>query len=137
MRGVLWLLLAVGCASSGIKPMKLPRCTTYADCEAHDNQRVEIVGIYTVWAPRPGRSADDPRSRQVRIKLDGSAGGPFLEAGDDPRHLRSPDEIAKFRDHRVRVVGRFLRQMPQNKPSEAAQLGGSCISDVESIELAE
>lgn len=117
--------------------MNLPHCTTYADCEAHDNQRVEIVGIYAVWAPRPGRSADDPRSRQVRIELEGSAGGPFLEAGDDPRHLRSPDEIARFRDRRVRVVGRFLRQMPQRRPHEAAQLGGSCISDVESIELAE
>ena len=115
--------------------MKLPSCTTYAECETHDRQRVEVVGTYRVWAPRPGRSADDPRSRQVRIELDGSSGGPFLEAGTDPRHLRSHDEIARFRDRRVRVVGTFLRQMPQTKPPEEAQLGGSCISDVESIEL--
>jgi hypothetical protein len=137
MRTILCLVagLATGCLSSGAKPMAPPRCTTYAECEAHDHQRVEVVGIYRVWAPRPGRSADDPRSRQVRITLDG--GAPFLEAGSDPRHKRAPEEIAKFRDRRVRVVGTFVRQMPQVKPPEMAQLGGSCISDVESIVLAE
>jgi hypothetical protein len=117
--------------------MKLPRCTTYAECEPHDGQRVEVVGVYRVWAPRPGRSADDARSRQVRIALAGSEGGPFLEAGSDPRHLRAAEEIARFRDQRVRVIGRFVRQMPQTKPAEMAQLGGSCISDVESIALDE
>jgi hypothetical protein len=136
MRAVLCLGLVVGCAS-GAKSMKLPRCTTYAECEAHDQQKVEVLGTYRVWAPRPGRSADDPRSRQVRIALDASSAGPFLEAGSDPRHLRSTDEIAQFRERRVRVVGTFLRQMPQTKPPEEAQLGGSCISDVESITLAE
>lgn len=118
--------------------MKLPRCTTYAECEVHDQKRVEVIGTYRVWAPRPGRSADDPQSRQVRIVFDpNSTSGPFLEAGDHPKHLRSHDEIAKFRDRKVRVVGTFLRQMPQNKPPEAAQLGGSCISDVETITLDE
>lgn len=117
--------------------MKPPLCTAYADCAAHDHKRVEVVGTYRVWTPRPGQSPDDPKARQVRIMFDGSTGGPFLEAGSDPRHLRSPDEIAKFRDRRVRVIGTFLRQMPQVKPPEAAQLGGSCISDVESITLAE
>lgn len=106
--------------------MTLPRCTTYTECEAHDRQRVEVVGTYRVWAPRPGRSAEDPRSRQVRIVLDGGTGGPFLEAGSDPRHRRAPEEIARFRDRRVRVIGTFWRQMPQEGPPEAAQLGGSC-----------
>lgn len=117
--------------------MKPPVCTTYAECEAHDRKRVEVVGTYRVWAPRPGRSVDDPRSRHVRIVLDASDGGPFLEAGSDPRHKRSPEEIAKFRDQRVRVVGTFVRQMPQVKPPEMAQLGGACISDVESIAIDE
>lgn len=117
--------------------MTLPRCTTYAECDAHDRERVEIVGTYRVWAPRPGRTAEDPRSRQVRITFDASAAGPFLEAGSDPRHLRSHEEIAKFRDRRVRVVGRFVRQMPQEAKPEAAQLAGSCISDVESLVLDE
>jgi hypothetical protein len=60
-----------------------------------------------------------------------------LEAGSDPRHRRSPEEIAKFRDRRVRVIGTFVRQMPQVAPPEAAQLGGACIRDVESIGLDE
>jgi hypothetical protein len=117
--------------------MSLPRCTTHAECDSHDRQRIEVVGTYRVWAPRPGQSADDPRSRQVRITLDGTNAGPFLEAGSDPRHKRSPEEIAKFRDRRVRVIGTFVRQMPQLAPPEAAQLGGSCIRDVESIGLDE
>lgn len=117
--------------------MKLPHCTTYAECETHDQQRVEVTGTYRVWAPRSGRSADDPTSRQVRIVFDASTTGPFLEAGSDKRHLRSLDEIAQFRERHVRVVGTFVRQMPQTKPPEQAQLGGSCISDVESIELVE
>lgn len=138
MRAVLCLLvgLAVGCAS-GANTMTLPRCTTYAECKVHDQQRVEVIGTYRVWSPLPGRSANDPRSRQVRIALDASGGGLFLEAGSHPRHLRSPDEIAKFRDRRVRVIGTFVHQMPQVKPPDEAQLGGSCISDIESIELAE
>ena len=117
--------------------MTLPRCTTYAECDVHDRQRVEVVGTYRVWAPRPGRSAEDPRSRQVRITFDASPAGLFLEAGSDHRHLRSLDEIAKFRDRRVRVVGTYLRRMPQLAPPEMAQLDGSCISDVESITLDE
>ena len=135
MRAVHCLIIGLAAAcGSGAKTMKLPRCTTYAECEAHDQKRVEVIGTYRIWSPRPGR--DD--SRQVRIVFDPSTNsGPFLEAGDDKRHLRSPDEIAKFRERRVRVVGTFVRQMPQSKPPEAAQLGGSCISDVESIALVE
>jgi hypothetical protein len=135
MKPILCLVvgLAASCFSTGAKPMKPPRCTTYAECEARDHQRVELVGVYRVWSPRPGRSADDPRARQVRIALDERNAGPFLEAGSDPRHLRAPEEIARFRDRRVRVVGTFVRQMPQVKPPELAQLGGACISDVESI----
>lgn len=37
----------------------------------------------------------------------------------------------------ARIEAATHKAMPQNKPSEAAQLGGSCISAVESIELAE
>lgn len=117
--------------------MTLPRCTTYAECQAYDHKRVEIVGTYRVWIRAPGRSADDPRSRQVQIELDDGPGGLFLEAGHDKRHKRSLEEIAKFRDRRVRVVGTFVQQMPQVLPPDRQQLGGSCISDVESIVLDE
>lgn len=117
--------------------MTLPRCTTYADCRPYDNQLVEVVGIYRVWSPSPHRRPDDPRSRQVRIVLEEGKGGLFLEAGHDERHLRSPDEISRFRDRRVRVIGTYVSQMPQVKPPEMAQLGGSCISNVESIILDE
>jgi hypothetical protein len=48
--------------------MHLPRCITYAECETHDGERVEVIRTYRVWAPRPGWSADDPRSRQVRLR---------------------------------------------------------------------
>lgn len=126
-------VLAMGCFS-GAKPMTtLPRCTTISECRTYDHQRVEVVGFYRVWSPSPDRAPDDPKSRQVRIALDDS-NGPFLEAGSDRRHKRATEEIAKFRDRRVRVVGTFMQQMPP-LPPDRAQLRGSCISDIESIAL--
>jgi len=132
-------VMAAGCPSTGVKattPTVLPICTTAAGCNAHDNQRIEVVGIYSVWDPRLGVTSQESRSRHVIVKLEGTKGGPFLEAGSDKRHKRSLEEIAEFRDKRVRVVGRFVMWMPQ-KPEPVAQLGGACISDIESIVLAE
>lgn len=130
------MVVALGCASAP-RPAPDIRCTTFAACEAHDNQRVELVGTYRVWDLRAGVTSDTSASRHVMITLEDPGGGPFLEAGHDRRHARSPDEIAKFRDRRVRVVGRFVRAMPQVRPAHEAQLGGPCISDIESIVLAD
>ena len=113
--------------------MPLPHCTRYGDCEAQDQKRVEVIGAYRVWSPSPGGTA---KSRHVKIAFE-TSGGPFLEAGSDPRHMRSPDEIARFSEKKVRVIGRFVREMPRAKREDQAQLGGSCISDVESIEIIE
>ena len=134
VRAAATFVLAVGCASSP-RPAPAIRCTTFAMCAPYDQERVELVGIYRVWDKRSGATSGETSSRRVTITLDDADGGPFLEAGHDPRHSRSPDEIARFRDQRVRVVGRFVRSMPQVRPPHEEQLGGPCISDVESIVL--
>jgi hypothetical protein len=117
-------------------PTTLPICTTPSDCNAHDNERIEVVGIYSIWDPRVGVTSEASRSRHVLVKLTDTGDGPFLEAGSDKRHKRALEEIERFRDKRVRVIGRFVRWMPQ-RDDDSAQLGGACISDIESITLAE
>ena len=130
-------LLVTGC-SSGITPMKpTPAvCTTHEECHAHDGERVEIVGIYTVWEPRADIPPERSKSRLVKVRFDGASSGPFLAAENAQVYKRSLDEIAQFRGKRVRVIGTFLREIPQRN-DDSAQLGGACISAIESITVAE
>ena len=112
-----------------------PTCSTQAECVGHDGSRVAVVGVYTVWYPLPDRKRDHPPAQQVLLKL-GKDEGPYLEAWGDPRHMRPLEEIARFQGKKVRVVGRFRREMPPHPsdPPHAAALGGSCLQSVESIE---
>lgn len=120
-----------------MKPTTPPICTTYEQCHAHDGQRVEVVGVYTVWEPRPDIPPERSKSRHVKVRLDGSPGGPFLEPASAKGHKRSPEEIAQFHGKRVRVIGTYLRDMRTHISETEAQLMGSCVKDVESITLAE
>ena len=120
---------AVAACSSTPTPVARPaaapvRCTTHQTCGKLDGERVEVIGTYTPWTDIAGRPAYDDRVREVKITLDGGIGGPFLEAEHDRRRMRSHEEMATFRDRRVRIVGRYRRAQ-------------ACICDVESIELAE
>jgi hypothetical protein len=132
MRLGLIALLVTGCSGATMKPTTLPSCTTHEECHAHDGQRVEVVGIYTVWEPRADISPEQSKSRVVKLRFDGAKSGPFLAKA----HKRSPEEIAQFRGKRVRVIGTYVRQMPQ-RPQTEAQLQGASIDDVESITLDE
>jgi hypothetical protein len=104
VRTLVYLLLG-GCLSGPVAGPTL--CTTRVDCQALDDQRVEIVGIYTVWEPRCDISAEQSKPRMVKVRFDGATSGPFLERG----HKRPVDEIAWFRGKRVRVIGTYLRDM--------------------------
>lgn len=106
-------------------------CTTITECRELDGKRVEVLGVYTPWLP--GGSGP---THHIKITLDDST-GPFLEAGHDPRHRRTEAEIRRFSGKRVRVVGTFVRSMPQTKPDHMQQLAGSCISDIDTLELVE
>ena len=111
-----------------------PVCTTMAECTAHDGERVQVVGTYTVWDPMPDRPENLPQPQQVMIKF-ASEDGPFLGAWGYADHFRSLAEIERFRGTPVRVTGTFLRSMPPHPtdPPEAASMAGPCLHPVESI----
>lgn len=112
-------------------------CVTMADCDAHDGERVEIVGTYRVWDPLPFRAPSHPPARQVVIMVGGEE-GPYLGAWGRDDHLRPLEEIARLSEQRVRVTGVFLRTMPPHPtdPPAAASLAGPCIHPVDSVDLA-
>jgi hypothetical protein len=117
----------------------VPTCTTLAECNAHDGERVHVVAVYTVWDPLPMRAENHPPAQQVMLVFGSEEEGPFLGAWGRDEHLRPLDEIARYNGKKVRATGTFLRKMPPHPtdPPEAASLGGSCIHPVESITLAE
>lgn len=136
----LTFVLAAAC-TNGVKTMndKLPTCTTLADCLLHDGERVNVVAVYSVWDPLPVRAANHPPAQQVMLMFGPDKEGPFLGAWGHDGHMRALDEIARYKNRKVRVTGKFSRQMPPHPtdPPEAASLNGPCIHPVESITLAE
>jgi len=110
-------------------------CTTLGECEAHDGQRVVVVGTYRVWDPLPDRARNHPPARQVVIELEDGDGGPFLGAWGHDGHKRPLDEIEQRQGTVVHVTGTFLRAMPPHPtdPPEAVSLAGPCIHPVESV----
>jgi hypothetical protein len=113
----------------------VPTCTTLDRCRAHDGERVEVVGTYTVWDPFPDRPDDLEPARQVIIALEPDEDGPYLGAWGRPGHLREPAEIARLAGRKVKVIGTFHGTMPPHPtdPPEAASLGGPCLDPVESV----
>lgn len=134
-------VLAATACTNGVKTMNdnLPTCATLAACLSHDGERVTVVAIYTVWDPLPDRAANHPPAQQVMLMFGPDKEGPFLEAWGYKGHMRSLDEIARYKGKKVRATGTFLRQMPPHPtdPPEAASLNGPCIHPVDSITLAE
>ncbi len=112
----------------------IPTCATLAECDAHDDKRIEVVGTYVVWDPLPFRAPSQPPAQQVVIMF-GSEEGPYLGAWGHDGHLRPLEEIARLADHRVRVIGTFHRTMPPHPtdPPMAASVSGPCIHPVESV----
>jgi hypothetical protein len=113
----------------------LPSCVSLAECRAHDGERVEVVGTYTVWDPLPYRTDDMRPARQVMIAIEPDGHGPYLGAWGRPGHFREPAEIADLAGRRVRVTGTFHARMPPHPtdPPDAASLGGPCIHPVEGV----
>jgi len=115
-----------------------PMCTTLSECNAHDGERVHVVGVYTVWDPLPQRARDHPPAQQVMLIFRSGEDGPYLEAWGHEGHLRPLEEIARYEAKNVRITGTFLRRMPSHPtdPPEAASLDGPCIHPIEAIALA-
>jgi hypothetical protein len=134
------LAACVGCGN-GVQKMNenVPVCTTMAECSARDGERVHVVAVYTVWDPLPQRARNHPPAQQVMLVFGPEDEGPFLGAWGHEGHMRPLDEIARLDGKKVRVIGKFLREMPPHPtdPPEAASLAGPCIHPVEAITLVE
>lgn len=132
-------LLAVACARPGPKKLddNVPSCSSRATCEAYDGQRVRVIGVYTVWDPRPWRGKNDPPAQQVILTWQSGEDGPFLGAWGRDDHTRPVTEIAWLGGKRVQVIGTFLSKMPPHPtdPPYATSLGGSCIHPIEQISI--
>jgi hypothetical protein len=132
------LCLAATCAP-GVNTMKdnLPICTTLAECNAHDGERVVVAGVYSMYqymAPTQLADSDIP----VRILFAGDAGqpnGPMLSVFWMTSARRPAQEIARFKGKKVRVTGTFHRDQLENPDTPGmSTVGGPCIHPVESIE---
>ena len=130
--------VAVAACANGVKQKMtddLPTCTTLADCNTHDGQRVHVVGVYTLHNPMPSRALDE-ETAPVRIALTDEL-GPFVAAYWHGDAVRAPAEKTRYQGQRVRVTGTFRRTMPAAPDPRMAQLGGPCIHPVETIEPAD
>lgn len=112
-----------------------PICTTLADCDARDGDRIAVIGVYRHDPDLPGFDYS-AAPRAVRIELDDGL-GPFLEPFWSQRAIRPRAEIAQHLGKRVRVTGLYHKDMPRNPddPPYASAMGGPCI-EVEAIEPA-
>ncbi len=125
----LLVLVALSACADGRRAMKhgdAPTCSTMPECEARDGQRVQVVGVYTVYDPMSTRTKDMPPPRQVEVRLAQDSDGPFLGAVDHDDHFRPLDEIARLAGKRVRVTGTFHLMAPPEPDSDPK--GGPFIS---------
>lgn len=105
--------------------------------EARNGEKVIIEGVYTLYDPFPAQKGKSDEFI-VQILLDGDE-GPFLEPYWDKKSKRSMEEVAKFKNKKVKVSGVYHIEQPQQpgQPEDASTFGGSCISPVTDIALAE
>jgi hypothetical protein len=112
--------------------LKLPVCTSMAECAAHDGERVTVVGVYVLHEDRPRKAYDDESELPVRIMF-GEEIGPYLEPSWHKGSQRPIDEIARCRDKAVRVTGVFHRKSPPPPDLRSAYRGDACLHPVEEV----
>lgn len=103
-----------------------------ADIERHDGERVSAIGRYEA-VPRPikgGVDAAAERDHAVVILDDETR--VYLEPIDDPRSVRSRDEIERLDGQVALVIGRVHRYMP----GKGETLVAPCLADLEAVEPA-
>jgi hypothetical protein len=114
---------------------KLVTCSTLAECDAHDGERVEVIGVYQRYEMGFGKGRSFAGHVVIALGADGR--GPLLERYWHAAAVRDPAELARYEGQRVVVVGRFLHDTPPNPddPPHAARLSVPAIVDIDSIAL--
>jgi hypothetical protein len=121
---------------------ELPLCATSADLEGLDGQRVRVEGVYrkvrVTRKPQPGPiELDKPGTAQVTTD-DGVA--LMLEVYHRPKGLRPVEELQRFHERRVIVIGTAHRFTPSAVAPDGAVMQtmiGPYLGDIESITLVE
>lgn len=125
-----------GCAGAPKMTDTLPTCSTNAACDAHDGKTIVVIGTYRLFPDQPNTDYTGV-PRAVRLELDDGP-GPFLEPYWHKEAVRPDAEIRQHIGKKVRVMGRYVRQQPQNPddPPYASSVGGPCLHPVQKIESA-
>ena len=112
-------------------------CTTMTECLSRNGERITAVGVYTLHDPYPGRKRDAQLPPLVRLAMEDSREGPFLEAFWSPTAVRADEERERLEGRRVQVVGTFYAEQPAQPGSTGREttFGGPCIHPVESVSL--
>lgn len=126
-----------------MEPSPPPCCETYEQIKELDGTRVSLVGTYRKVAvtKRPGkRPPPDPTTPgNVQIHTEGGS-GIMLEVYYEAAGVRSAEEINKFHDRRVEVIGVIHQVTPTMYSDDGHELQtmiGPYIGSIESIELDE
>ena len=111
---------------------ELPICTDLQQLEAHDGQRVFLIGKYHAVALHQGIKVRSIEADHAYISLiDGNV---LLEPNWSEAAYRSSEERARFDNKRVKVEGIAHAKSPR-PPEPIAYIVGPCLSPVLSIHL--
>ncbi|HUH01160.1 MAG TPA: hypothetical protein VML75_04145 [Kofleriaceae bacterium] len=116
--------------------------TTSADLDALDGQRVRVEGIY-----RKVRVTRRPQVTPIELDKPGTAQvatddgvALMLEVYHGPKGIRPVEELQRFHERRVIVIGTAHRFTPSAVAPDGAimqTMTGPYLGDIESITLAE
>ena len=101
-----------------------------------EGKKVRVIGRYAQVDVRKRKDPPPLYQGHALVYLEDRA-AIFLYPGWHPNAIRQPEEIARYENQRVVVVGTVVPKMPKN-PSYpyAAALIGPCLISIDSIEMA-
>lgn len=108
-----------------------PVCRTKADIEAHDGERVAVVGTYKQVDMNAHPRRDPVYVGHVGIEIEDTTVhlGPSWD--DDTK--RPDEEIDRLEGDQARVVGKIQADMPE-PPQERFMFTGPCLHPVDVLE---
>lgn len=124
-------------------PFALPKCCANFDqIKTLDGQRVALEGTYTRVAIQKRRFSDEEKQRAANhaaktVQILTGETSVMLEVYYRPEGTRSDEELHKFDQKRVRVVGKLIQAPPPQMHGDTPlqTMINPCLVDIESIEL--
>lgn len=112
---------------------QIPVCTTLAQFQMNDGQRVLVLGRYHAVALGQGTRIQNLKRDHASVRL-GDGTEILLEPNWSDSARRDSDELSRFDNHQVEVEGvAHLKSPPPPQP--IAYIIGPCLSPVFSLRL--